>query len=648
MDIEQLAIQNFLTIGQAELELDSRGLLLIQGQNDDDSSASSNGAGKSSLVDALCWCLYGTTARDVSGDEVINDQAKKDTAVSITLADGATRYRIARFRKHYQHKNQLLVWEQVAGHPDIDLSKASDKDTQAVVNRIMGCSLAVFVGAIVAAQEKTPDLPGMTDKHLKLLIEEAAGVDVLSAAYTEARQRATRLEAEQISCEREVAALTRRQSQLQEELQQASTAHDTFDAARKDRARAELSRLKPLEQRRETALAQLALSDEAGLLAQQATLDAELASHKAQQAQLQVHLQAERKANDHVTRCRVTLEHGKTTLAQAEQAVTALASTVGQPCGECGKIYCEQDLDTARHLRMLDCQQAKQALLTAATACKIAIQQHASLLAVLNDFKTGMTDVSSTSRQLTDVRQSLTRLLETKHLLATLDKEMDAVKADARAKLQEANPWAKVVEAKQTDFSRIAVELKTLQTTADNLAAQHALASDAVKVFGPAGVRAHILDTVTPLLNARTSEYLGALADGHLHAVWSTLARTAKGEVKEKFNIEVTHDKGGKSFKALSGGEKRKVRLATAMALQDLVATRASKPINLFVGDEIDHALDEPGLERLMTVLERKAKERGTVLIVSHNSLADWCDQVIHVTKSGGCSTVTGATHRGF
>ena len=105
----------------------------------------------------------------------------------------------------------------------------------------------------------------------------------------------------------------------------------------------------------------------------------------------------------------------------------------------------------------------------------------------------------------------------------------------------------------------------------------------------------------------------------------------------------MTNDKGAKSFKGLSGGEKRKVRIATYLALQDLVATRAVKPVNIFVADEVDHALDQPGLERLMTLLERKARDRGTVLVISHNSLADWCDQIVTVTKAGGKATVSGA-----
>jgi DNA repair exonuclease SbcCD ATPase subunit len=194
---------------------------------------------------------------------------------------------------------------------------------------------------------------------------------------------------------------------------------------------------------------------------------------------------------------------------------------------------------------------------------------------------------------------------------------------------------------------------KNLADLAHDLVGHHAhkitLAKDlmnteqAVAVFSPAGVRAHILDTVTPFLNAKTSEYLTALSDGNIKAVWTTLTKTAKGELREKFGIDVSNDKGAESFRGLSGGEKRKVRLSCMLALQDLVASRASKPINLLMCDEIDDALDAAGLERLLTILEAKGRERGTVIIISHRELSDWVDDVTVVTKKGGVSTVTGA-----
>ena len=162
----------------------------------------------------------------------------------------------------------------------------------------------------------------------------------------------------------------------------------------------------------------------------------------------------------------------------------------------------------------------------------------------------------------------------------------------------------------------------------------------ASEVLGPKGVRAHILDTITPLLNDRTARYLDVLSDGKLRAVWTTLTTTKKGELRENFQIMVQNMVGGGSFDSLSGGEKRKVRVACCLALQEVVASRATKPIELFIADEVDHALDEAGVERLIGVLEEKAQTCKTLLVISHNPLRNWIDNVMTVKKKNGISSI--------
>ncbi|EPR9739489.1 AAA family ATPase, partial [Shigella sonnei] len=79
---------------------------------------------------------------------------------------------------------------------------------------------------------------------------------------------------------------------------------------------------------------------------------------------------------------------------------------------------------------------------------------------------------------------------------------------------------------------------------------------------------------------------------------------------------------------------------ACSLALQDLVSNRASKNIDLFIGDEIDDALDTAGLERLMGILESKARERGTVLIISHKEMKSWFRETITLEVKEGRSYV--------
>lgn len=645
MDFKTLHIRNFLTIGEAKLDLDNRGLLLIQGVNNDDPSASSNGAGKSSIVDALCWVLYGVTARDVTGDAVINETAGKDCRVTVVIEDGADTYEISRGRKDKAIKNALIVKNLTSG---ADLSKGTDKETQEVVNTIMGCSLDVFSAAVYAGQEKMPDLPGMTDKQLKLLIEEAAGVEVLSDAYAEARARATAADNLLKIASSAVNARKAHLANCETELANAESSKTTFENERKDRARAELEKIKPIEAELVRFKALLdAHPPRADVEAGIAEVDKSLGALKAEQDRVIALNAAAAAEQTALTRKSAEFTAVKRRLDQANAALADIESQVGKPCGECGKPYCEHDLETAKQARAKSIEEIKRELLPIATDLR-ALQESAKQRAEeAETFKRSMTDPSALAAKRRDLTTVLNAIESTTRAIESKEAERQRIREAAKAHLTAPNPWDKIVSDRRDARQHYENLLKKEEEEQAQAEKAKAIAESVVQVFGPAGVRAHILDTVTPFLNDQTADYLGILSDGVLHATWNTLAKTAKGDLKEKFNIEVTNDKGGKSFAGQSGGQKRKVRLATAMALQDMVASRASKPINLFVADEVDHALDEAGLERLMTVMERKARERGTVLVISHNSLSDWIDNVITAELNGGITTVTGATERG-
>lgn len=639
MKILKANIENFLTIGQAELELDDRGLLLIVGDNADDTSANSNGAGKSSLVDAICWALYGTTARGVSGDDVVNETAKKNCCVSLLVQDGDETYLISRHRKHKENKNALMVSIQESETLFKDISKGTDKETQEVVNGLIGCSEEVFTSAVYAGQERMPDLPAMTDKALKVLIEEAAGIEVLEEAHAVARKRL--LEAKD-TANTELAKIATLDSAIrscQETEKSLEAASSAFEDSKRDRAKAHLATAEPhfnllkTMTRHDLEAARKATSALKASLVVFDMVDHQLGDVSAKLV----------KARESKARLsglyNATADRVKKQIEEAKN-VEALQGT---PCKECGKEYCADDLHDAVKARQGAIDEGKKTLIKLRDEFNEA-------KALVEQLEKELEEIRVKAREKEEVQDKI-RAHEIKLRDMTLENErydgaaeaIERIKAEAKAMLTQENPFTakiKEVQAKREGYEKTkATQEVAVQKATDFVA----LCEEAVKVFGPAGVRAHILDTVTPFLNARTNDYLGALSDGNVHATWTTLSTTAKGETKEKFSIAVANDKGGSSFKKLSGGEKRKVRLATALALQDLVASRATKPVQLFIADEIDYALDDSGLERLMVLLERKARERGTVLIISHQSgLRDWCDQVITVTKESGQSKLSG------
>src|SRR5260370_207423 len=145
MKLKVVEIENFMAISRATISLADRGLVLIQGENSDDTSAESNGAGKSSIADAISWCLYGPTPPGEDGDGVVNIAAGKNCSVIVQIEEGGQLYSITRHRKHSKGKNSLTVIQfDLATTGSTALTKGTDKLTQEVVNAIMGCSLEVF------------------------------------------------------------------------------------------------------------------------------------------------------------------------------------------------------------------------------------------------------------------------------------------------------------------------------------------------------------------------------------------------------------------------------------------------------------------------------------------------------------------------
>lgn len=648
MKILRLKVRNFLTIGQAQIGLADKGLVLVQGVNEDDSSAMSNGAGKSSMSDALSWGLFGKTARGETGDRIVNKTAKKDCVVEVEVMDGDNIIRITRHRKHKEHKNAThvhLMPAEVLGKAaaePVALHKGTEAETQLVIEEIVGCSYEVFCAAVYAGQENMPDIPNMTDKQLKGLVEEAAGITRLERAHDVAKEK--RLEAERAMNATETQLRTITESLDRLENIEAPQLKDDMKAW-EDRQRDEVARLTALATDERAAAVKLA-NELKGIPT--AEYEAELADVSAKLGSItEKQREADRAAAQvliHERTAATLRAQLETAVRDAKHAATEIeALESGMPCPTCGA---ESSPDTIEEARV-KLTERRDALLAKAKSVKTAYDEAKTAVAkaeaAVETARAEVPDATELSARAAELRA---KILDADKLRTTAKQHLTNstnASAQATAKGDEENPLV----ASLTRLTERAAELAAKQVTVteqlEKQRADYEVADAVVRVFSPAGVRAHILDTVTPFLNERTAEYLSVLSDGNISAVWSTLSTTGKGELREKFVIDVENDKGAESFGGLSGGEKRKVRLSCMLALQDLVSARATKPIELWIGDEVDDAMDAGGLERLMTILDKKARERGTVLVVSHSDLKDWADQVMTVRKRDGYSSVEGA-----
>lgn len=635
MKFLRLSIQNFLVIQSVDLELAERGLVLVQGVNSVDSSADSNGSGKSSIAEALCWCLYGVTAKGITGDAVVNDRAKKDTMVSVILEDGAERYNVLRYRKHKDHKNALKVVQRDAkGLWTIDLTKGTDKLTQEVVDKIVGASLDVFVSSVYAGQERMPDLPSMTDKELKVLIEEASGSAIMEAAYELARaehaESSRRVQAAQQKVDTATTSVNWQTAQLAD-INRRVTDWTMIQSERIREARKEAVAWKTTCDGLKTKWTEME-PELITIAGQLGTVDGQLAALNTPDPEIERLAKLMADTTRLIMGVEVRRSSMRTVLSETRHRLSHAEARVGTPCPDCGRPITESEIGDVKRaaeaqiatleadIQVVDAEkvalEAEWTRLSAETAARPPRPSTSALVAERDALVTRRHDILKVEQALTQARDEAAKRA-----------------AEIRALMAEVCPYEAMRAKATTDLNIAGALLQEAQDELQEVQARHLESAATVAVFAPAGARALILDEVTPYLNAQTERYLSVLSDGHIQATWSTMTPDAKGMLKEKFAIDVSHDLGAKGFKGLSGGERRKVRVATALALQDLVATRATKPIELFIGDEIDDALDAAGLERLMTVLEDKASERGTVMIISHNDLKDNCNNVITVVK---------------
>ena len=79
-----------------QVELNGKGLLLLEGENQVSLSASSNGSGKTNLIEAVVWAFYAKRPRGSPLMTCVNDTSKKDLLVSVYVEDEAHIYRVMR------------------------------------------------------------------------------------------------------------------------------------------------------------------------------------------------------------------------------------------------------------------------------------------------------------------------------------------------------------------------------------------------------------------------------------------------------------------------------------------------------------------------------------------------------------------------
>ena len=102
--IKTLTVKNFMSVGNATqaVHFDRRDLTLVLGVNIDlggDDSGARNGTGKTTIINALSYALYGQALTNIRRDNLINKTNAKGMLVTVEFEYSGETYRIERGRK---------------------------------------------------------------------------------------------------------------------------------------------------------------------------------------------------------------------------------------------------------------------------------------------------------------------------------------------------------------------------------------------------------------------------------------------------------------------------------------------------------------------------------------------------------------------
>ena len=183
---KHLHIENFLSIGSIDLPLDDPGVLYVEGEIHGNKMDRSNGAGKSSVFEALHWVLWGSMTRGATADNVVNDLVGKDCIVSATLCTNDT-YIITRTRLHSIYGNSLKLYK------NGDLISDGIAPTQKIIDKILSCNSTVFRHTTLLVDSLNTRFSTLPDRGKKEIIEDVLMIQVYEDAYNIVHEKAKKL-----------------------------------------------------------------------------------------------------------------------------------------------------------------------------------------------------------------------------------------------------------------------------------------------------------------------------------------------------------------------------------------------------------------------------------------------------------------------
>jgi exonuclease SbcC len=691
----KLELHNFLAYRDPDpLNLEGIHVACISGEN---------GAGKSSLLDAITWALWGK-ARSPSADDLIY-QNQRETRVALEFEMAGTRYLVIRQRS-IEKKTALSLLELQVWDPAVNawrgMSEATMRGTQERIDRLLRLDYDTFINSAFLSQGRADEFTAKPPFQRIQILAAILGLDRwerfeerAKEKVRQSREKIERIEARRTEMERELARRQEYELQLKEaagqaeadgktlaELDKAWAAFEQQRAARtelerqaEETARRSQSAGRELDEARAELEALGKTADPAALEARAAGLRierGELAARPSEQARIQAQIHelgglmgTLRGENDALA---PQTEPHKKRLEALETSTAPECPTCGQPLTPAhrkrvmaelrGEIDSRRVKYKSNAARLKDLAAELEAVQKDAAAIQAALQTLPALERNLAEAESALKTAQAAQAKIPAAQERVARwqkaLLEETASAKKIQDQLGKAGAERtdseslRRRLEDARLAKRLADERVGGARQILAALEEIARQRDAGASELealrlrlSVLEDLREAFGKRGVPTMIIETVVPELELEANRLLSEMSDGRMRLRMETQRETKTGEARDTLELKISDELGTRAYEMYSGGEAFRINFAVRIALSKLLARRSGAQLRALFIDEGFGTQDSAGRERLVAAIQSIQNDFDRILVITHlDELRDAFPARIEVTKTPSGSNV--------
>jgi DNA repair exonuclease SbcCD ATPase subunit len=557
------------------LRMDKYGLTLVLGNNLDlGGDGARNGVGKTTMVNALSYAIYGNALTSIRKENLINKTNAKGMLVTVEFEKNGAKYRIERGRK--PNLLRFIVDNQEVNEAGTDEGAGENKVTQEAIERVVGMSAEMFKH-LVALNTYTQPFLSLKSGEQRDIIEELLGITQLS----------------------EKAEILRDQIKSSKEL--VRDEESRIKALQESNSRVQVS-IDDLERRSRTWANKKATDISTFSAAIQefenTDIEAELEAHRT----LVIYKENESRlklANKELATRQSNIKKLQEALTIAQKSLTAIQE---HQCPSCG-----QDVHDAKHDEMSAAAQE------AVTLTISALQEEHGYLAQADMAVRSIDSLADRPRtKYANVEDA-----------AAHKNNLENIKKQLESKNQEEDPYQEQIEAmKKTALAEVSWD--EVNRVSKLLEHQEFLLK--LLTSKDSFVRKRIIEQNLAYLNHRLGYYLDKLQLPHTVTFKSDL------------EVDISQLGQTFDFDNLSRGERNRLILALSWSFRDVYESFTEPMNLMFIDELVDSGMDSVGIEHSMSVLKSMGREMNrNIFLISHrDELASRVNNVLMVVKENG------------